>query len=191
MLLFSGSNLPPSLQQVDFETADILEDNVLIQKTAHTKLDQVDIYWRWVPSSEGKRLLIRRATGQDTLYINSVLISFIFKINHFNWRIITLQYCNGFCHTSIWISHRYTCCPLHHEPLSHLPPRPFPLGYHPFIKLPLVIYFTHGNVRVSILFCQIILPSSSPTGPKSLFFMSVSPFCPVHRLIGATFLDSI
>ena len=26
----------------------------------------------------------------------------------FNWRIITLQYCIGFCHTSTWISHRYT-----------------------------------------------------------------------------------
>ena len=45
-MLLSGSNLPPSLQQVDFETADILEDNVLIQKITHTKLDQIDIYWR-------------------------------------------------------------------------------------------------------------------------------------------------
>ena len=26
----------------------------------------------------------------------------------FNWRIITLQYCDSFCHTSTWISHRYT-----------------------------------------------------------------------------------
>ena len=24
-----------------------------------------------------------------------------------NWKIITLQYCAGFCHTSAWISHRY------------------------------------------------------------------------------------
>ena len=48
-----------------------------------------------------------------------------------------------------------------------------------------------SNVHVSILFCQIILPSPSPAGPKSLFFMSVSPFCPVHRIIGTIFLDSI
>ena len=29
----------------------------------------------------------------------------------FNWRIISLQYCIGFCHTSTWISHRYTYVP--------------------------------------------------------------------------------
>ena len=27
----------------------------------------------------------------------------------FDWRIVTLQYCDGFHHLSIWISHRYTC----------------------------------------------------------------------------------
>ena len=30
---------------------------------------------------------------------------------YFNWRIITLQNCDGFCHTSVWIGHRYTCVP--------------------------------------------------------------------------------
>ena len=29
----------------------------------------------------------------------------------FNWRIIALQCCAGFCHTSTWISHRYTYVP--------------------------------------------------------------------------------
>ena len=29
----------------------------------------------------------------------------------FNWRIIALQYCVGFCHISTWISHRYTYVP--------------------------------------------------------------------------------
>ena len=27
---------------------------------------------------------------------------------YFNWRLITLQYCGGFCLTSTWISHGYT-----------------------------------------------------------------------------------
>ena len=27
----------------------------------------------------------------------------------FNWRITVLQFCVGFCQTSAWISHRYTC----------------------------------------------------------------------------------
>ena len=30
------------------------------------------------------------------------------KLINFNWRTITLSYCDGFCHTSTWISHGYT-----------------------------------------------------------------------------------
>ena len=26
-----------------------------------------------------------------------------------SWRLITLQYCSGFCHTLTWISHGFTC----------------------------------------------------------------------------------
>ena len=44
-----------------------------------------------------------------------------------SWRLITLQYCSGFCHTLIWISHGYTYIP-HPDPLSHLPLHPVPLG---------------------------------------------------------------
>ena len=36
-----------------------------------------------------------------------------------SWRLITLQYCSGFCHTLTWISHGYTCIP-HPDPPSHL-----------------------------------------------------------------------
>ena len=51
----------------------------------------------------------------------------IFKI-YFNWRLITLQYCGGFCHTFSWISHGCTCVP-HPDPPSHLPPHPIPQGH--------------------------------------------------------------
>ena len=34
------------------------------------------------------------------------------SILYYNWRIITLQYCDGFCHALTWIGHRYTCVPL-------------------------------------------------------------------------------
>ena len=37
----------------------------------------------------------------------------------------------------------------------------------------LVIYFAYGNIHVSVLFSQMIPPSSSPTASKSLFFISV------------------
>ena len=56
-----------------------------------------------------------------------VLGKLIFKIYiyiyiiYFNWRLITLQYCGGFCHTLTWISHRCTCVP-------HPKPHPTPLS---------------------------------------------------------------
>ena len=37
----------------------------------------------------------------------------------FNWRIIPLQRCVGFCHTTTWISHKYTHIPFPLELLSH------------------------------------------------------------------------
>ena len=45
-----------------------------------------------------------------------------------SWRLITLQYCSGFCHTLTWISHGFTCVP-HPDPSSHLPPHHIPLGH--------------------------------------------------------------
>ena len=45
------------------------------------------------------------------------------------------------------------------------------------IELALVIYFTYGNVYVSMLFSQII-PPSSPTESRSLFFTSMPPLLP-------------
>ena len=53
-----------------------------------------------------------------------LLLSFFL---YFNWRLITLQYCGGFCHTPTWISHGDMCVP-HSKQLSHLPPHPIPLG---------------------------------------------------------------
>ena len=46
---------------------------------------------------------------------------------YYIWRLITLQYCGGFCHALTWISRGCTCVPLALTP-SHLPPHPIPLG---------------------------------------------------------------
>ena len=52
-----------------------------------------------------------------------IFISFFFSFIFISWRLITLQYCNGFCHTLTWTCHGFTCVP-HPEPPSHLPPLP-------------------------------------------------------------------
>ena len=50
-----------------------------------------------------------------------------FKFIFIGWRLVTLQYCSGFCHTLTWISHGVTCIP-YPDPPSHLPLYPIPLG---------------------------------------------------------------
>ena len=42
---------------------------------------------------------------QKILHYAKQFFSFIF----ISWRLITLQYCSGFCHTLTWISHGFTC----------------------------------------------------------------------------------
>ena len=117
----------------------------------------------------------------------------IFKI-YFNW-IITSQYCDGFCHTSAWTGHRYTCVPsLLNAPPTSLPTSSlqvvkssgfgFPASY---INLPLAFYFTYGNVHVSMLFSQIIHLLLLPLCPKVCFlkiiFAFFKNFVHVFRLI--------
>ena len=59
-------------------------------------------------------------------YYRSTRIVFLFLFFYFfhlfflSCRLITLQYCSGFCHTLTWISHGFTCIP-HPDPSSHLP----------------------------------------------------------------------
>ena len=44
----------------------------------------------------------------------------IYLFLNFSWRIITLQYCDGFCHTSLWVSNRHTRVPSILKPLPPL-----------------------------------------------------------------------
>ena len=52
---------------------------------------------------------------------------FFFSFIFISWRLITLQYCSGFCRTLTWISHGFTCIP-HPALPSYLPLYPIPLG---------------------------------------------------------------
>ena len=49
----------------------------------------------------------------------AVFFSF-FPFIFISWRLITLQYCSGFCHTLTWISHGFICISHPNTP-SHLP----------------------------------------------------------------------
>ena len=108
------------------------------------------------------------------------LFSFLF-LNlsiYFNWRLITLQYYSGFCHTLTWISHGCTRVPPSRTPL------PPPCPSHPsgsfqctnperpasFMEPGLAIYFTYGNIHISMLFSQIIPLLPSLTGLIQLPF---------------------
>ena len=66
---------------------------------------------------------VKSLAGKVKVEISFFSFSFIF----ISWRLITLQYCSGFCHTLTWISHGVTCIP-HPDPLSHLPLHLIPLG---------------------------------------------------------------
>ena len=48
--------------------------------------------------------------------------SYLFYLFVFNWKVIVLRHCVGFCHTPTWTSHRYTCVPS----LRNLSPTPDP-----------------------------------------------------------------
>ena len=113
-------------------------------------------------------------------FIHSGLYLLIFfKLIYFNWRLITLQYCSGFCHTLTWISHGYTCVPHPETPPTSSPSHSSGSGTSPehpvsCIKPGLVIYFTDDNIHVSMQLSQIIPPSSSLTESKDLFLTPVS-----------------
>ena len=125
-----------------------------------------------------------------------ILFFFNLKKICFNWRIIALQYCDGFCHTSTWICHRYTCVipPIILPPPS--PPCPSGLSQSTnfgcsasCIKLALVVYFTyvyhsfltsHINVYVSF---SLACPHIFFINKFSWSFPSIleKNFCSGHR----------
>ena len=122
---------------------------------------------------------------------------FLYIYFFISWRLITLQYCSGFCYTLTWISHGYTCIP-HPNPPSHLPLHPIPLGLpsapgpstclmHPtwWSVSPLIIYMC----RCCSL--ETSHPRLLPQGPKVCSIHLCLFLCFAYRVIVTIFLNSI
>ena len=123
----------------------------------------------------------------------------LFKVIYLNWRIITLQYCGGFCHTSTWIGHRYTRVPPSWTP-SHLPPLPIPLGCPRAPALGALLYASNMHWS-SILFMAMYMFQCYSLKSFHPHLLLLSP--KVHslhlhllcwltsRIVGTVFLNSI
>ena len=98
------------------------------------------VCWKQIPfiHSLKKSFLLFYAPLLQFYKSNNNIFTFFFKVYilfiylffpfiFISWRLITLQYCSGFCHTLTWISHGLTCVP-HPDAPSCLPLHPIPLG---------------------------------------------------------------
>ena len=127
------------------------------------------------------------------------MFSYFFSCIFISWRLITLQYCSGFCHTLTWISHGFTCVP-HPNPPSHLPPHPIPLG--PFqctrpehLSYASILGWRSVSPLTVYLFQCYSLRSSHPRllpqNPKVCSIYLCLFFCFAYRVTVTIFLNSI
>ena len=117
----------------------------------------------------------------------------LFSLNA-NTRMIALQCCVDFCHTSAWVSHRFTHVPSLLPPACHPIPSISVVTEHwtelpvSYSKFPPAVYFTWGNV------CSNTTLSTRPTlsFPHCALCLHLY-YCPtnINRFIGTIFLDTI
>ena len=88
----------------------------------------------------------------------------------FNLRVIALQYCVGFCHTSTWISHKYTYFPS----FLNFPPPPTPSHLSRLSQSPGLSSLSHRAISiwrsivhmiVYIFTCYSVFPTLSFPNP--------------------------
>ena len=102
------------------QTTTLRDNNSINPPTSifNLKINMKKQWWR--SRSKQPRCQIFPGFTRNCFSHNS---NFILGLFIFNWRITDVQYCVGFCHTSTWISHRYTCVPS----LLILPPTVSPI----------------------------------------------------------------
>ena len=103
---------------------------------------------------------------------------------YFNWKLITLQYCSGFCHTMTWISPGCTCVP--HDLSILLLSQQLHAGAENGIPLPrdsCSSSLASSHSFPSLLLCPTSLARriASPTWEKPSFFLFLTkPFYLLH-----------
>ena len=129
------------------------------------------------------------------------IFSFFFKYKfiYFTWKLITLQYCSGFCHTLAWICHGCAYVP-YPEPPSHHPSHPVSLGHPSAPALStlynasnldwwsvshMIIYMFQWHSPISSCPCPLSQSSKDCSIHLCLFC------CLTYRVIITKFLDSI
>ena len=106
---------------------------------------------------------------------------------YFSWRLITLQFCGGFCHT-LTESAMGVHVSLHPQPPSHLPPHPIHLDYPSAPALSVLFHALNldwpsiSHMVICMFKCCSIKsshPSLLPQSPKSVLYICVS-FAVLH-----------
>ena len=152
-------------------------------------------------STESQRWTTREVPGHRRGCYCSVDSFFFLSLSflYFNWRLIALQYCGGFCHTFTWISHGCTFVP-HPDPPSHLPHHPIPQG-HP--SAPALSTLSHAlnldwrsisHMIIYMFQCYSLKPSHPlllPQSPKVCSLYLCLFCCLAYRVIVTIFLNSI
>ena len=98
------------------------------------------------------RLLWGWASAQISTESQHYLLFFSFIF--ISWRLITLQYCGGFCHTVTWISHGFTCVPIPIPPLISLP---IPSLWVFPVHQPWALVYTTFSILITMLWSPSLL----------------------------------
>ena len=116
-------------------------------------------------------------------YIFSLSISFFCQLIYFNWKLITLQYCSGFCRAFTLVSHGCTCVPILKPPTTSLP---IPQG-HP--SAPALSTLSHAS---SIVMGFAIRRHESTTCILKFYLYNVTFLTLFHKVVrqkGISFRD--
>ena len=117
----------------------------------------------------------------------------------FDWKIIYLQYCGGFCHTSAWISLGCTCVSSSWNPTTNLPPHPIPLGCPRAVALSTlphasILHWSSILLMVYMFQCNSLKSSYRhllPQSPKVCSLHLCLFCCLAYRVVVTIFLNSI